>query len=663
MRSIAMKFAAVLLAALMLLTAVAAAGAMYVCAILEINDQSVTEVWSECLESYAYGAAYSETSNYATATFGDLPEGADRSVTLSSISGQLPSGVTVQSYTIFQNGVAIASGGTEADAGATLLQYIFTVTPYYYVAVYAGQTPPANARQFEIREIDSTLYMVYECHDREFQTQVTLCVAESESILSLLHVVVACHGALPFILLGSLLIFAACLVYLCWAAGRSPKSQQLRPRALNALPLDLYAVAVAAAGFLCVYLLSLLIDLLLYSTFHAYLAVLSALPALALCLLIVGFVFALAAQVKAENHFWWRHSVTGFVCIRLWRVAKRLLRAARSFLRMIPTIWQWLLTAGLMVFVPLVLVLLAIDRHSYYILPCFGALLLDAAIIAYAGWCFGQVLRGAERMAHGDLDTKIDTRYLVGSFRDCAVQLNSLSCAALVAAREKMRSERMKTELITNVSHDIKTPLTSIINYVDLLQAPHSEADGAQYLEVLSRQSARLKKLIEDLMEMSKASSGNITAQLVRLDAVETVYQALGEFSDKLTAQELTPIFRQPEAAVYMRADGRLAWRVMSNLLSNAVKYSMPGTRLYVDIAQLDGSVLISFKNVSREPLNISAEELMERFVRADTSRNTEGSGLGLNIAESLMEVQGGSMRVLVDGDLFKVTLCFPADA
>ena len=222
----------------------------------------------------------------------------------------------------------------------------------------------------------------------------------------------------------------------------------------------------------------------------------------------------------------------------------------------------------------------------------------------------------------------------------------------------------MKAELITNVSHDIKTPLTSIINYVDLLQKPHTEEDEATYLEVLSRQSQRMKKLLEDLIEMSKASTGNIAVNIARINAGETLAQALGEFADKLEQAHLTTLVQQPEQPVYMQADGRLTWRVLSNLLSNTVKYALPGTRVYLDLMTIGDKVLISIKNISREALNVSADELTERFVRGDASRNTDGSGLGLNIAQSLMEIQKGKLELTVDGDLFKVTLVFPgADA
>ena len=263
-------------------------------------------------------------------------------------------------------------------------------------------------------------------------------------------------------------------------------------------------------------------------------------------------------------------------------------------------------------------------------------------------------------MARGDLTQKVPTGFLFGAFRDMANDLNALADVAVLAAQKQLKSERMKTELITNVSHDIKTPLTSIINFVDLLQKPHTEEQEQEYLEVLDRQSQRMKRLIEDLMELSKATTGNLQVNAAPMDICEAVNQALGEFSDKLDAARLTPVVHRSEGPAMAVADGRLVWRVLSNVLSNAVKYALPGTRIYLDVVRLEDRVLVSVKNISREELKVSTEELMERFVRGDESRNTEGSGLGLNIARSLMELQRGQLQLLVDGDLFKVTLVFP---
>ena len=403
-----------------------------------------------------------------------------------------------------------------------------------------------------------------------------------------------------------------------------------------------------------------LVEYLFYSA--EYINVLSitlaALLTLAAAVICACFYCAFAAQVKVKGGYWWRHSVTGWCLLKLWHGVRWCWRGIRRLFTMVPLVWQWILTGAGMGLVLLVGTIWSFDDHSGF--PAFCAILIFAAAVCYSAYAFGTLYAGARRMARGDLTQKIPVKYLWGSFRDFANRLNALADVAVDAARNQLKSERMKTELITNVSHDIKTPLTSIINYVDLLRKPHTEQEGAQYLEVLSRQSQRMKKLLEDLMEMSKASTGNIHAEIQELDAAETVNQALGEFADKLASVSLTPVFPQPEKPIRMMADGRLAWRVLSNVLSNAVKYALPGTRLYVDIAQAEHDVIISLKNISREQLNISAEELMERFVRGDTSRNTEGSGLGLNIAQSLMELQHGKLRLVVDGDLFKVTLIFP---
>ena len=371
----------------------------------------------------------------------------------------------------------------------------------------------------------------------------------------------------------------------------------------------------------------------------------------------MGFCYACAAQLKMPKWHFLRYSLTGRVAIFLWRTVKR----AFSFVRLVigrlwsllPVMWQWLLTG----FGLLVVLFIGLATKGAMLLL---ALLVCIATVVYGAYCYGTLLKRTQDMGQGDLNAKVNDQYLIGSFREHAQNLNALADVVVDAAKKQMQSERMKAELVTNVSHDIKTPLTSIINYVDLLQKAESQAQAEEYVQVLDRQSQRLKKLIDDLMEMSKASTGNIAVELTSVDPVEAVNQALGEFSEKLENTKLIPIFTAPEHPVQMRADGRLVWRVLSNLLSNTVKYALPGTRVYIDLVTTDSNVLISLKNISREPLNVSAQELLERFVRGDASRNTEGSGLGLNIAKSLMELQGGSLQLLVDGDLFKVTLSFP---
>lgn len=485
-----------------------------------------------------------------------------------------------------------------------------------------------------------------------------------------------------------LVLFAALAVYLCMAAGRKPGSEEIRPGGLNCIPLDIYlaAVVLGAIGYvLCAaeglgYFIQQ--SMLTFLSIYGY-------GLYAWCLLFVGFCFACAAQFKTPNFYWWRRSVTG-LCWRIvvwcwhfgwkclgwaykilwtvtiglvswaWKTIKKffswLIGWVRKLYGLLPLSWQWLV-GGLLVggctFPGLL-------WDSSLLL--FISFAIALAVVIYSANVYATLLEAAKRMRGGDLEIKVDEKLMIGGFKDMAQEMNGLSDVVMVAAQKQMRSERMRTELITNVSHDIKTPLTSIINYVDLLQKPHSPEDEQTYLEVLSRQSNRMKRLIDDLIELSKASTGNITVNLTTMDAVETVNQALGEFTDKLEAAHLMPVFRAPKEPLYIHADGRLAWRAMSNLLSNAAKYAQPDTRLYVDMVAVDGKVCISFKNISRDSLNISADELMERFVRGEASRSQEGSGLGLNIAKSMMELQHGALELLVDGDLFKATLIFPQE-
>lgn len=462
------------------------------------------------------------------------------------------------------------------------------------------------------------------------------------------------------VLIMGLILFAAGMVFLFWSAGKTSDGQ-IRPGGLNQIPLDVYALIVAIGIFLLIQLFKYLSRWTESEGPHPGNLSLLIVNLFAMTLLCIGFLLALAAQIKVKDAYWWHHSAIGWCCTQIGEGIRFLWRGGSALTRLMPVIWQWLLAAAVMGILICTAGIFAM-WHTAAAFLLIAVLLICAGIVLYGGYCFGTLLSGVKRMSQGNLNHKIPEKYLSGSFRDFAAELNALSETAMLAAEHEMRSERMKSELITNVSHDIKTPLTSIINFVDLLQKPHTEQQRSEYLEVLSRQSERMKKLIEDLMELSKASTGNITVHIVSMDATETVNQALGEFSDKLEAARLTPVFRQPEEPVMMRSDGRLVWRVLSNLLSNAVKYALPDTRLYIDLSRFEDKVLLSLKNISKEELTVHADELMERFVRGDTSRKSEGSGLGLNIAKSLMEVQGGQMQLLLDGDLFKVTLIFPAD-
>ena len=568
-------------------------------------------------------------------------------------------------YSIFdENGSMVESTVPEVPENGNFYEIPVTGLRYRRLAS-PGETPNTAADNYYDPESGRYVQICYETELLEPHT-VQLYLLEDayryDAPWQLLQRIYPARYHLFWILGGSLLLFLAFAILLCCSAGRRRGTAELCPGGLNRLPLDLYtAAAVGAEVFLSL------------TGFVIVRELRSNMPVFMLCLLLciaalgsltaVALLFAWAAQLKMRRRCWLKHTLIGRFLRWLCRGARRCFRAAHSFLRLLPVIWQWALVMAVMLLIPFIFLLLSLISHeegfflALFLLSAVG----DLAAVLYGAYCFGILMRGVRRMSRGDLSEKLSTRHLYGCFRDFALHLNALSEAASLAADRQLRSERMKTELITNVSHDIKTPLTSIINFVDLLQKPHTQAQEQEYLEVLSRQSAQMKKLIEDLMELSKANSGNLTVNPERIDAVEAVNQALGEFSDKLEQAGLIPIFRRPEQPVYITADGRHMWRVLSNLLTNAVKYALPGTRLYIDLAQRGPTVQLSIKNVSREELNISADELMERFVQGDASRKSEGSGLGLNIAKSLMEVQHGQLQLLLDGDLFKVILTFPA--
>ncbi len=271
-----------------------------------------------------------------------------------------------------------------------------------------------------------------------------------------------------------------------------------------------------------------------------------------------------------------------------------------------------------------------------------------------------ELYKCAMDMADGNLDRKADTSRMFWIFKAHGEHLNQIGDGMAKAVDERMKSEHLKTELITNVSHDIKTPLTSIINYVDLLgKGGIDEKTEAEYIEVLTRQSSRLKKLIEDLVEASKASTGNIQMNFADIDAGMLLEQAVAEYSDKLAKAGLSVVFKKPDEPAVVTADGQYLWRVFDNLLANISKYAMMGTRVYATVFSDESGVRIEFKNISREALNISSDELMERFVRGDSSRNTEGSGLGLSIANSLCSLMKAKFAISIDGDLFKAEISF----
>ena len=461
------------------------------------------------------------------------------------------------------------------------------------------------------------------------------------------------YGAIVLSAVGILLFFTL-LIFLYCSAGHRRGEDEARENFFDRIPFDLFTVliggAVIALGYLvmqCLYAVSS--SEIIWLVFAAAGCVL-------IFLLCLFYTMSIATRVKTGRLF--RNTV-------LWRVLAlcgRALCALFSLLGKIPMVWKTVL--GLLVCGLIELIVLFNTRYD------FGSLLINwffsravlAVLILHAAVSLRRLQKAGEQIAAGNLGKPVDTRGMIGDFKRFGSTLGSIGDGLSHAVDERMKSERMKTELITNVSHDIKTPLTSIINYVDLLKKEEAGSENEtvrQYLDTLDRQSTRLKKLIEDLVEASKASTGNLSVELAPCEIGILLEQTVGEYTERLEASGLTPILTLPETPVFIYADGRRMWRVFDNLMNNICKYAQSGTRVYLELAVIGSRVVITFKNISKERLAASGEELTERFVRGDSSRNTEGSGLGLSIAQSLTELQGGRLMITTDGDLFKAMISF----
>ena len=369
----------------------------------------------------------------------------------------------------------------------------------------------------------------------------------------------------------------------------------------------------------------------------------------------LGYCMSIAARVKGKTL--WKNTLI-YKCLHL---LKKICKGSWHILLEIPVIWKVVLGTGILSFLEFWGIMAFCYDEGNLVAFWFFEKVLVLPIIFYGALMIKKLQKGAAALAEGELAYQIDTKPMRGDFKKQGEDLNSIASGMSLAVEKQLKSERMKTELITNVSHDIKTPLTSIINYADLIgKEPCENEKITEYAEVLVRQSVRLKRLIEDLVEASKASTGNLEVCLQPCDASVFLIQADGEYEEKLQKADLTLVVQQPDSEIRILADGRRMWRVFDNLMNNICKYAQPGTRVYLILEKKEKKAVITFKNTSRDALNKSEEELMERFVRGDSSRNTEGNGLGLSIARSLTELQKGTLSIQIDGDLFKAVLEFP---
>ena len=377
----------------------------------------------------------------------------------------------------------------------------------------------------------------------------------------------------------------------------------------------------------------------------------------ALTPLLLLFLCVFSAQCKAGTVL--RGTLIARLIRLVWRIMKATGRGLYRIAKSLPLMWKTALVTLALVFIEFILFMK--DYYGTLAAPFLLLKLLELLAILYIALSLRTLQKGGEAMADGDFSQNIDTRLLIGDFKRYGQRMNDLRSGIEQAVQEQTKAERMKTELITNVSHDIKTPLTSIVNYVDLLQKEDVQSEAArEYIAVLDRQSRRLKKLTEDLVEASKASSGALPVDLQPTDVSVLFDQIVGEYQERLADCRLTLVARPPEQPLTVCADGKLLSRVMDNLMSNICKYALEDTRVYAVASCDEKTVTISLKNVSRAELNISPDELMERFVRGDASRHTEGSGLGLSIAGSLVQLMGGTFDLSIDGDLFRADITLP---
>lgn len=442
-----------------------------------------------------------------------------------------------------------------------------------------------------------------------------------------------------------------CFVFLLCSAAHKSGTEEYVPQRQDKIPYDLYLPSAILLGTgLC----AMLVECVTYEL-NTVKAVAAALIMACLAGVFMALCMTTAARIKTG---------TLFKNTLIYKLCTGIGTGATGFLNSISGAWRFSLAfAGY-------LLINALLSYRFFTRGGFFTFLILLAINGGALYLLLNMIRqmrtlsaAGQAMANGDLSYCVDTSNMKREFREHGENLNSIGRGMAIAVNERMKSERFKTELITNVSHDLKTPLTSIVTYIDLLQKKDIQDEKAkEYIDTIARQSKKLKKLTEDLIDASKASSGALNVNMERVNISELLRQSSAEYGERMEAVNITPVVNMPEEDIYVRADGRLLWRVVENLLQNICKHGMPGTRAYLEARTENGRAVVSFKNISQQQLNIPVEELLERFVQGDESRSRGGSGLGLSIAESLTELMKGKLKLSLDGDLFKVELWFDED-
>ena len=452
------------------------------------------------------------------------------------------------------------------------------------------------------------------------------------------------------------------MVWLTVTAGRKPEDEEIY---LNGF--DRWYTEIAAGAVIGIWLAGTIISgtLIANSSLGYSHAVVTVIVTCLICgtytmaWFLIGYL-SLVRRIKAGTL--WKNSLIRTVLKWIGKCSGKLADFARAFSRNTAEKIKVLLVGGAFLFLQFLIIGCVFSGAGVFLLALMA---VDVAVMIFAiRKADGQdrIMDGLKKISDGELQYKIKTDTLTGKQKVMAEYINNIGGGLDAAVENSLKKERMQTELITNVSHDLKTPLTSIINYVDLMKRENpTDPKIQEYLRILDEKSQRLKVLTEDVVEASKASTGNIKLEMNDIDFVEMVQQVIGEFEEKFQEKNLTMMVHFTDEPSIIYADGQRMWRVLENVFGNVVKYAMEGTRVYAEISNRNKKVTFSLKNISAQPLNISADELTERFIRGDVARNTEGSGLGLSIAKSLTELQGGEFKLYLDGDLFKVMITFVA--
>lgn len=452
------------------------------------------------------------------------------------------------------------------------------------------------------------------------------------------------------------------MVWLTVTAGRKPKDEEIH---LNGF--DRWYTEIAAGTVIGIWLAGTIISgtLIANSSLGYSHAVVTVIVTCLICgtytmaWFLIGYL-SLVRRIKAGTL--WKNSLIRTVLKWIGKCSGKLSDFARAFSRNTAEKIKVLLVGGAFLFLQFLIIGCGFTGAGVFLIIL---LIVDAAAVIFIirkADGLDLIMDGLKKISDGELQYKIKTDTLTGKQKVMAEYINNIGSGLDAAVENSLKKERMQTELITNVSHDLKTPLTSIINYVDLMKRENpTDPKIQEYLRILDEKSQRLKVLTEDVVEASKASTGNIKLEMNDIDFVEMVQQVIGEFEEKFQEKNLTMMVHFTDEPSIIYADGQRMWRVLENVFGNVVKYAMEGTRVYAEISNRNKKVTFSLKNISAQPLNISADELTERFIRGDVARNTEGSGLGLSIAKSLTELQGGEFKLYLDGDLFKVMITFAA--